>query len=83
MDTADIKRIAERQGLTVYINERPSRRGDGRSHISVRLRKPRQQGQPVLLGSMTQLARLSEADVVALIDTKMTAQEGREAEKLP
>ena len=81
MDTADIKRIAEGQGLTVYINERPSRRGDGRSHISVRLRKPGQRRPPVLLGGMTQLARMSEADVVGLIETKMTqspAQKGKE-----
>lgn len=79
----DIDRIIEQQGYSSHIDVRTTVRGDGTVHSYVYLRK-RGLRRPIHLAAMTKLLKMSEADLVALIETKTTksaqgaAQKGKE-----
>lgn len=83
MTETDIDRIIAEQGYTSHIDVRTTVRGDGTTHSYVCLRK---QGlrRSIRLAAMTKLLKMSEADLVALINAKTTksvqgaAQKGKE-----
>lgn len=76
MTEADIDRIIAEQGYMPSIDVRTTVRGDGTTHSYMHLRK---QGlrRPIHLAAMTKLLKMSEAELIALIETK-TAKKGKE-----